>query len=690
MAGENTVSIQFIAETAQMSAAFAKIETELAALSTRKLSILDAGQTAAAILPLARVKTGIEEIGLAAQRVPRIFDQGVEIDEFGQAVKNVKSPLAEATSGVSNAAVSMAAWRKETGLSEQATIDVNRTMVTLGGTVGKTAADFSPATAEMRAASVAEEEVANSAQRAGGGLSAFRGNMRALRIDLFVVVAALAALKAAFDSYAESEAASRHLAAQGMGGAAGGLEKAAKAQFFDPKEFDQAAISLKVAGAIYGDVTSEVSELGKASRISGVPFKELYETFGSLSEELQMGGVPSLSEMNTLTLASSGNTQGLTDRYKELAGALKLTEQGWKVDSEQRQRNYQISERQASTVTSLSSKMGFGEAAMMQAGIGSIESYTRKRSPGDYLGFGSSGSMGGEISKQMSEGMAQLTKETGLGSEELKMFFFYGKLGYSDLTSASQRYQSQKKEESEFQIKQSQEQLRLDTEKEQRALGLAALQEVMTPSAYKDAEAALQKASPEAISQKLTAEMTAAMQGLGKMIAEHFPLVVVAIKALGAAILLSKVAGANARFFGGAPAAAGEAGAAEDAVAGATKAGGSLTAGVLSFVGSALTFGEVIQSLDDATGGNHPRRNLWNEQEFAKAPKSMAQIMGQGKPADGSVPDSSQTVRDQTPSWSIPPGGVKPASQPASGKGTVEDPTTHDLLQQLLKVFQGA
>jgi hypothetical protein len=82
----------------------------------------------------------------------------------------------------------MAAWRAETGLSEQATIGASTALSTLGVRVGKTAADFKPATAEMRKASVALDEVEKASGRAGAGMMK---QMRDTRFDVMLAVGAV-------------------------------------------------------------------------------------------------------------------------------------------------------------------------------------------------------------------------------------------------------------------------------------------------------------------------------------------------------------------------------------------------------------------------------------------------------------------------------------------------------------------
>jgi hypothetical protein len=149
----------------------------------------------------------------------------------------------------------------------------------------KTAASFKPATAEMRGASVAVEDLG---KKGSSGLGAFRGTMRALRFDIFEVVAALGIMVKAIDEAGKAEASQRHLANQGISaGASGQLSTAARVENFEPHQYDDAAISLKVAGVAADDLVNDVTELGKASRISGVPFEKLVDTAASMTEELR-------------------------------------------------------------------------------------------------------------------------------------------------------------------------------------------------------------------------------------------------------------------------------------------------------------------------------------------------------------------------------------------------------------------
>ena len=606
MADDNTVKIDFVADTSSMTSAFSQVNSELAASQAK----------------------------------------GSE---------------------------SMAAWRKETGLAAQPVIDLNRQMVQLRDHAGKTAADFKPATAEMRAASVAAEDLG---KKGASSIGAFRGTMRALRFDIFEVVAVLGIMAKAMEEAAKSEASQRHAGQQGISNVSViKLEGAARAENFEPHQYDDAAISLKVAGMAEGDLTENVKQLGIASRITGEPFEKLVETAAAMTEELETGGIPSLSQMTTLTVASSGATQELTDEYRELERTLKLTEQAWRVQEEVQARSHKQTEENTSVVNTMAEKMGVTQKVFAEFQGNTLIGGQSLSTTG--TGNFAEGRQGKAVLDEYKEGYKQIQTEQGYTRMQMDQYIKAGTIGYQDLISGSQRYRAHQQEELTFTQKQRDEQLRLGTEAKQRALGLAALQSVMAPSDWKNQQAELQKASPEGVAQVLQAQATNAMVELGKVIAKWFPEIKVAMMFLAGVEIASRLAALNSRFFPNA----------------FKPPGASLTRNTWSNWGT--------------SGRSRRSSRTSRKQHAAIGPWGAILAEQMAHNADPIVKANNESVNKAAAVWwSKITGGQAAATQPAptgitppatNSKATgspgpldVQDPKMQDLIQQLLKVFTTA
>jgi hypothetical protein len=717
-----SIQIEFDAKTEAFSAAVDKLVGSAKQLGEAfkgaapgsdgidKLAALDREAQKAAS-DVARLKSEMASLSESGSgRTARIFDDGYEINDAGKRIgkaseERESGPGWTAGPGGSSATdeertAAMAQWRKEMDLGTQATITHDRAMVDLSGHAGKTAADFKPATAEMRAASIAEEEVGKSAGRAGSGLGAFRGTMRALRFDVFEVVSVLGLMVKAMDVSAKADAAQRHLANQGISNVSGiKLEGAARDENFEPRQYYDAAVSMKVAGVNAKELVSDITELGKSSRISGVPFEKLVDTADSITEALETGGIPSLEEMKTLTLASSGATQGLTDEYRQLAGALVENEKAWKLEEEAQARSHKETEEHASAATAFADKIGL--SAKVFAAFAAQTSYAP--------GMGE-GMMSGQLTKEYSEGLAQITKESGMSTQQIREFMTAGTVGYADLISASGRYRAHQQEELQFSEKQRDETERLRSEERERAMGLEALKSVMTQSDFKDKQAALEKASPAGVQEEMQAQLTSAMKMLGDAVVKWFPEIKVAMLVLAGVEIASRLAAINSRFFpgpfkppGGVGAGGAAAGEGEAAAAGGT--------GILSTIGKALPWvalGAAFESIPDSTGKTtqywkeHPALKKEQDERDKTKPAFIPEIFGiplwkasadnnaTGKP--GAPVYTQESARAQMLGTQGAQGAVAPSppAVAADADAKTELAKQTDLLRQLVMSLTGS
>lgn len=226
-----------------------------------------------------------------------------DTSQMTSAFAKLNGELSSVSSG--GATSSMAAWRKETGLTEQATIGANRTMATFGGTVGKTATDFKPATAEMRAASIATGEMGAKAEAAGGSM----GKM--------VIQAGL--LYAGYRLLREAGEAVKYVVTQSMS-----LETA-EVRFKNlAGNTDEAREAFEGLKTVAKETNTNIVELAPAANTlleAGVPMNKLDEAMRGVADRARVAG-STVAEMSEIVLRA--NTRGEVSG-RELAMIAKVT-----------------------------------------------------------------------------------------------------------------------------------------------------------------------------------------------------------------------------------------------------------------------------------------------------------------------------------------------------------------------------
>jgi hypothetical protein len=512
---DNLVNIVFQAETAQMTAAFAAIEAEMAKLRT--ISI-DGSGVSSVLAPLAEAKAEIQAINAKPIKIdvaPAIVGlKGVEAE-----LEKVKLEVAEVNARPIRIFDSNAIQAPVGGAVAPQTTTVNWTQLAkdraaaeafMRGSVGKTAADFKPATDAQRAASVATEEASGRAEKS---LARQLGGVRSLYSNVLMVAGAVYSLAKAWEAAAQAEAASRHLSAQTSPTIAKEIGAAAKSLNYSPAEYQGLALPLKVAGIHANNLKEMVTRIGEASRVSGVPVQALEQ----MIEKVQTGGHATWDDMKTLTLATDGATQHLADTFRTMAVNQLDYEQKFKAVSESNRKVIQDRQQKIAGQDAFAEKIGVGDSSFkayiarggfggaggnysdqLAAGQARAKEEQRPRSYAELWGQTPEKGLATAEDKRYTEGIAQLAKEGDSTRSAVLNYIKAGKFDRSDVMSASGRGRSEAEQDRQLEERKTQEKESKDYEKAQRDLLVKGLNDFLlkaTPA--KTAEVAAQKGTPE-------------------------------------------------------------------------------------------------------------------------------------------------------------------------------------------------
>ena len=375
---------------------------------------------------------------------------------------------------------SNAAWRKEAGLSSDMT--VNWTKVTresaqaqefMSGKVGKTAADFKPATAAMREASVATKDVGLDAKRTGGFMEGFAGRLIGVTAAFKVLRYAAEAVKYVIGSSMDLESADvrfKSLAGntQAATTAFAGMSQVADDTTTSVVELSKAGITLLEAGVPMEKINDELEVMAKDAHIAGENLQEV----ANIQLRLSRGevGARDLAAISRLTGDETGRLQA---QYKDISVTIPLiakemervqraTERAradtdliaertrqdadlWAARDMQ-DRNLQASRTRQDSDLRLSAQTSFIEKHGDAKGI--AEAFQRASGQGQapYIAVpGMEGVSGGGqkqesiLWKQLQEGVKQIGKEEELSSGEMAGLVQKGFFSNDELMAASGR-----------------------------------------------------------------------------------------------------------------------------------------------------------------------------------------------------------------------------------------------------------
>jgi hypothetical protein len=224
------------------------------------------------------------------------------------------------------AAESNAAWRKEAGLSSDMT--VNWTKLTresaqaqefMSGKVGKTAADFGPATAAMREASVATKGVGEASQSSGGFMESFAGRLVGVTAAFEVLRYAAEAVKYVVTESMDLESAEvRFKSLAGNTDAATtafeGLGKASDDTNMSVADLAKTSDTLLEAGVKMEDIPATITRMGQAAKVSNI---DLQESANALLRASR--GEVGARDITTATRLAGDETGRLQAQYKDIS-----------------------------------------------------------------------------------------------------------------------------------------------------------------------------------------------------------------------------------------------------------------------------------------------------------------------------------------------------------------------------------
>jgi hypothetical protein len=399
-----------------------------------------------------------------------------DTSQMTAAFAKVNSELSSVASSGGTSA--MSAWRKETGLAEQATIDVNRRLLTLGGTVGKTAADFKPATAAMRQASVAGGELSGATERA---TSSFDGmvNRMATRLLIFGAISeALRGIGAAAKESMSFETAQVQFANlsnnRGTVGQDWSKLRSISTQTSIPTpELAKASLDLQKSGESSHDAGAELVNLAKYADISGQSVESLAAKMGKLKWE--HGTIEDAAELAQLTGDSGKAVSDEIVSYRERGFVLdhaveaqkEITRQSALTAEQQQIIDEHINRAAAATDRQRSAVLSVGEAIKSVQKQGYAQFMAQASGGGGAVAGGTDpiSKLAKPVSAELQTGLHQVMAETGvdvtkigLKAEEVSSILFAG----------AQRYHAEASREREQAQQDARETLRLK-EREQEA-----------------------------------------------------------------------------------------------------------------------------------------------------------------------------------------------------------------------------
>jgi hypothetical protein len=254
-----------------------------------------------------------DAIDKASQSV-KILDSGSKVyDKIGYSVESVAKASAE--------------WRKESGMSEKATISLGKGFVDLRGIVGKTAADFKPATEEMRKASLGLNDVKKAAEDTGGGFSGMLGRIGQVAAGYLTVRAAVKLAEEAWSDYSREDAAGRHIGLMEKVVAPerrGSMTDRDTGQVWTPRVGSQAKPQINVeegiakSAAAHSMLVQEYEPTQRSLSAVGIHGEKLVKTLDKLADTSRVTGIP-MEQLASSTIKVQGNLEATADDMQTVA-----------------------------------------------------------------------------------------------------------------------------------------------------------------------------------------------------------------------------------------------------------------------------------------------------------------------------------------------------------------------------------
>ncbi len=316
----------------------------------------------------------------------------------------------------------------------------NRVKSAMGGI-----ASFQPEMRFFEAGAKGAHGLGVAAHGAAGGIHAITGALAPLGAALAV----LAGVGSIFAAFKESiESASRFETAKfNFEGIAGGADNARSA-IDKLKEaghetatgfgaLSGAARILIEAGMGADEAADATERLNKIALNTGGSLEELAEIYGRITIKQEI----SQKDLDRLAMSGIPGIAGLAAQFKELerstADSNKAIEQGQKA----LERTFELNEKNIGGINSFASRIGIAADAFkgFANGMGGSTALAGQ------LGAGFN-KIAGTLNSEFTDGLKQISAETGVSQSSLMEFAREGKLGYEDLIQAAARYRKEKEE----------------------------------------------------------------------------------------------------------------------------------------------------------------------------------------------------------------------------------------------------
>jgi hypothetical protein len=374
-------------------------------------------------------------------------------------VSSVEPAFAKLRSEVAQASNMTVNWSKLTRESANA-------QEFMAGKVGKTAADFKPATAAMREASVATKGVGLDAESTGGRLEQFAGRLVGVTAAFEVLRYAAEAVKYVITESMELESTEvRFKSLAGNTDASSkafeGLKQAADDTNMSVADLAKSSDTLLEAGVKMADIPETITRMGQASKVANV---DLQESANALLRASR--GEVGARDITTATRLAGDETGRLQAQYKDISVTIPNIAKEMERTQRATERTRQDSDRLATRTTQdvnlvatrstadldrlitratsdldklLGAQSSFGEAHGGEATFNAFRGVGGGKQ-------GPSARANAELMKELREGTAQIGKEEGVDamalvrSGEIKMgevIQAYGRAHEAEETAAS-------------------------------------------------------------------------------------------------------------------------------------------------------------------------------------------------------------------------------------------------------------
>lgn len=287
--------------------------------------------------------------------------------------------------------------------------------------------------------------IQHEAQSAAAGIKGLESALGAI----MPLVAAITGVATIFETFRKSfaQAAEREQAGQQFEAIAGGAEKAAHAMeelekisaetATDFPELAQGAKRLMEAGLSADEAAEATGRLQKIALNTGSSFEELADIYARVTTKQEV----SLKDLTKLAAAGIPGIADIAKQFKNLEKATKDSDNELEHSNQIFKDQYELAEKNIGAINSFGQKTGLLAEAFRQFQQSAYRNVGR-------VSFGGM-DLGEKYAKQFSQGLKQISQETGVTERDLGNLMDKGKLGFEDLIQAAQRFREEQEKQRE-------------------------------------------------------------------------------------------------------------------------------------------------------------------------------------------------------------------------------------------------